>query len=428
MGVGSEWIATKQGGTISIAAVCWALQALACSSEAVPPPADASAATSVAGTNAAGAPATAGSNAANGGRGATGAAGRAGNSSSPAPQRPDPSDDAGAEGADAAVAPDAAVAVDAAVAPDAAVVGSRSTGPGDWVAGDYPADLTGPMWREISGVPGQGSNVRQYKVHVPPSYDPNVPTPLVFCIHGLGQDALLFCVTGAAMPAQSDDKGFILVMPNGYQNSWNAGSCCGEASTQKLDDVALFRAIFKEVGEHVNIDLDRVYATGLSNGGYMSYRLACDAADMVTAIAPGAGAIGINSIGGGTNTESDFTACEPSRPVSVLHIHGTDDPLIDYALLAPSLELMAMKNGCGTATGPAQQPASAGDTTCTSYSGCPAGVEMTSCTVAMGGHCWFGSEDCGTGGGAIGLAIVGNNSDTLNNTAAVWDFFERTTP
>jgi polyhydroxybutyrate depolymerase len=227
------------------------------------------------------------------------------------------------------------------------------------------------------------------------------------------------------MPALSDTGGFVLVMPNGHLNSWNAGTCCGGASNERLDDVALFRAIFAEVGEHVNVDLDRVYATGLSNGGYMSYRLACEAADIFTAVAPGAGAVGINDIGGGTNPASDFTACMPSQPVSVLHVHGTADPLIPYSLQAPSLGLMAAQNGCGTTTKPASLPQSGGDTTCVTYDACPAGIELTGCTIEGGGHCWFGSEDCGTGGGAIGLAIVGANSDTMKSSAAAWGFFER---
>src|SRR6185503_7233112 len=143
----------------------------------------------------------------------------------------------------------------------------------------------------------------------------------------------------AGMNTKSDQAGFILVMPNGFQNSWNAGTCCGGASTSKLDDVALFRALLAEVGKHLNVDHRRVYATGLSNGGYMSYRLACDASDLFAAIAPGAGAVGINSIGGGTNSASDFTACKPTEHVSVLDIHGTSDPLIPYSLQAPSLTL-----------------------------------------------------------------------------------------
>jgi len=156
---------------------------------------------------------------------------------------------------------------------------ASSSGPSDWVAGDYPPGITEENYLEISDVPGQGDNVRQYKVHIPPSYNPKVPAPLVFCIHGLNQDAVMFCVTGAGMDTLSDQAGFVLVMPNGYQNSWNAGTCCGAASAERLDDVALFRAIFEEVKKHVNVDLNRVYVTGLSNGGFMSYRLACEATD-----------------------------------------------------------------------------------------------------------------------------------------------------
>jgi polyhydroxybutyrate depolymerase len=136
--------------------------------------------------------------------------------------------------------------------------------------------------------------------------------------------------------------------------------------------------------------------------------------------------VGTRGIGGGTNTvSSDWTDCTPSRPVSVLALHGTADPLIPYALHKPSLNAIAAGNGCGMHTQPAAAPASAGDTRCESYEGCPSGIELTGCTVEGGGHCWFGSPDCGTGGGDIGLAIVGANSDTLRNTDAVWDFFAR---
>jgi polyhydroxybutyrate depolymerase len=82
-------------------------------------------------------------------------------------------------------------------------------------------------------------------------------------------------------------------MPNGYMNSWNAGTCCGSAVSAGLDDVALLPAIFTEVGRHVNIDLGRVYATGLSNG-----------------------AIGTSAIGGGTSTTSDLVMCAPTGPAA----------------------------------------------------------------------------------------------------------------
>lgn len=214
--------------------------------------------------------------------------------------------DAGALDQDAAVG----LPTDASVPTQSPV---RGTGPGDWVAGDYPKDLAAQTYLELEDVPGQAGHTRQYKVHVPPSYVPTTPMPVVFCIHGLGQNAVMFCVDGAGMPTKADAAGFILVMPNGYQNSWNAGTCCGAAVDAKLDDVALMRAIFKEVAIHLNIDQARVYATGLSNGGYMSYRLACEASDLFVAVAPGAGAIGMNDIGGGAAIAGDFAACAPTQ-------------------------------------------------------------------------------------------------------------------
>jgi Esterase PHB depolymerase len=165
---------------------------------------------------------------------------------------------------------------------------------GDWGSGDYPpGDITAQNYLTISGVKGQQGNDRQYKVHVPPSYSPATPMPVLFCLHGLFQNAVMFCLdTGVAWNTKSDAEGFILVMPNGYQNSWNGGTCCGAAATAGLDDVSLIRAIFAEVSTHLNVDPHRVYATGLSNGGYLSYRLACEASDIFVAIAPAAGAVG----------------------------------------------------------------------------------------------------------------------------------------
>jgi polyhydroxybutyrate depolymerase len=179
-----------------------------------------------------------------------------------------------------------------------------------------------------------------------------------------------------------------------------------------LDDVALIKAILADVGTHANVDSRRVFATGLSNGGYLSYRLACEAADVFTAVAPGAG--GISGI-----------ECRPGRPISVLDIHGTNDNLVPYSLQASSQATIATANGCSTATVPATVPASGGDTTCLTRTGCPAGIEVTACTVQGGGHDWFGDPGCGTGAGVLGCAVVGPNSNFMVNTTAAWDFFSR---
>jgi polyhydroxybutyrate depolymerase len=342
----------------------------------------------------------------------------------------------GASRGDAAESPVDADATrpDASPGSDAATACARCTGSGDWTAGDYPPDVHAQTYLTIRGVPGQGDSVRGYKVHVPPSYRPDVGMPLLFAIHGLGQNAVMYAVDGAQWPAKADSEGFILVMPNGnVQNadgswgvtgSWNAGECCGGAAQNGVDDVALIRAILGEVGKHVNVDLSRVYATGFSNGGFLSFRLACEAADLFTAIAPAAGAVGSPTLAPMGVGNASFTVCKPSAKVPVLALHGDADSLVPYRYMKPSLDLFAAANGCSTSTAPASQPASGGDTTCVSYGGCPSGVEVTGCTVAAGGHCWFGSSTCGTGVD-VGNLFVGNNSDTLKNTDAAWAFLKR---
>jgi polyhydroxybutyrate depolymerase len=303
---------------------------------------------------------------------------------------------------------------------------------GDWTPGDYPSGFADAgSYLTISGVQGQMGNAREYAVHVPTGYHNSTPVPALFCIHGLGQTASLFCLDpGVAWPAKGDREGFVVIMPNGYQNSWNGGTCCGGAAQAKLDDVALMRAIFAEVGKHVNIDLRRVYATGLSNGGFMSYRLACEASDLFVAVAPSAGAVGTAAAGSGisaltTGLTTDLTGCSPTHKVSVLDIHGTSDPLVPYADQAPSLALVQAANGCSATQHAASVPPSGGDTTCVSFTGCTScpKVQITGCTVDGGGHCWFGSNDCGTGGGSFGTGIVGNNSNFMKNTDSIWNFF-----
>ena len=290
----------------------------------------------------------------------------------------------------------------------------------DWKAGDYPPDIHAQDYLEIANIPGQ-NGPRGFKAHLPPSYDPSKPMPLLFAIHGLAQNAVMFAVDGSGFPAKSDKEGFILIMPTGNEKtgaawgttgSWNAGSCCGGAQSSGVDDVAFFRAMVKEVSTHANVDLNRVYATGLSNGAYMSYRLACEAADVFAAVAPGAGGVIVE-------------ACTPSRPVPVLAVHGDADPIVNYGRsYKDGLDKLALANKCSATSMPATDPSSTDEATCITYAGCPSGVEVSGCTIAGGGHCWFGDATCGTGA-AVGTVIVGNNSKTFNNTDAAWAFLKR---
>jgi polyhydroxybutyrate depolymerase len=300
----------------------------------------------------------------------------------------------------------------------------------DWVAGDYPPNLSAQTFLTLGGLPGQGTRQRGYKVHVPKGYDPKVPAPVLYAFHGFLQNAPMFVINGTGFVPKSDQEGFILVMPNGAQEdglggSWNAGVCCGAAAAQKLDDVGFVRAIHGELQKHLNIDAQRVYATGFSNGGFMTHRLGCEASDLFAAIAPIAASIGTSELGStGTHRDPDLKACTPERPVAVLTVHGDADGIVPYAGMKPSLDHWARENGCRETSVPATQPMSGGDTTCVTYEGC-AGVEVTGCTVRGGGHCWFGDASCGTGAPGIGNLFVGNNSSYLKTSDAVWSFVSR---
>ena len=161
---------------------------------------------------------------------------------------------------------------------------------------------------------------RPAEVHRPSDYDPTQPYPLVILLHGFGtmgwvQDVYFGTSTIV------DEKQFVLVVPDGTTNAngrqfWNGTpACCGAGSG--VDDVGYLRGLVDETSAEYNIDASRVYFVGHSNGGFMSYRMACEASDVVTAIASLAGA-----------TFATEEECTPDQPVSVLQIHGTDDATI----------------------------------------------------------------------------------------------------
>lgn len=160
----------------------------------------------------------------------------------------------------------------------------------------------------------EGMQPRTFYLNIPPKYTPDTPVPLLFGFHGLGGSAKSFREE-SQIDVFTNDANVISVFPNGYgsiagaENSWNAGSCCGLANLSQQDDVKLISIITKSVQELYNIDKKNVWAIGFSNGGMMSYRLACELSDQFTAIGVGAGALMTST-------------CSPPNPVSVIHIHG----------------------------------------------------------------------------------------------------------
>ncbi|NBW92376.1 MAG: hypothetical protein EBR53_07995 [Actinobacteria bacterium] len=166
----------------------------------------------------------------------------------------------------------------------------------------------------------EGMQARTYLLFVPSTYSKDKPIPLMLGFHGLGGSARTFN-NSLNLSSYSQDLNFILAIPNGWgteagtQNSWNAGNCCGSANSNQIDDVGLVRAIVDSLTRKYTIDSSRVWAIGFSNGGMLSYRLACEFSEKITAIGVGGGAMMLNS-------------CSPPRVVSVVHLHGNLDETV----------------------------------------------------------------------------------------------------
>ena len=159
-------------------------------------------------------------------------------------------------------------------------------------------------------------NIRNYKILKPKNYDPKKKYPFILSLHGFtsngGGQARFFPLADLA-----EKHGFLYCFPSGLECSWNAtNACCDFAN--KHDDSAYLRGLIFWVQKEYSIDKKKVYVTGLSNGGFMSYRMAQDHADLITAIVPFAG-VGFKN-----------WPRKPKNPVSVLHIHGTKDSTIKW--------------------------------------------------------------------------------------------------
>jgi len=181
-------------------------------------------------------------------------------------------------------------------------------------------DVIDPIDPTLHTMSVDGSNPRTYNLYIPNGYVENKPVPLVLGFHGLGGSATSFDAS-SKLSLFFQDMNFILVLPNGWgseagsQNSWNAGICCAPATNSGIDDVQFVRAILNSISKNYSVDNSRIWAMGFSNGGMMSYRLACELSEKIAAIGVGGGALVVES-------------CSPPRPVSVIHIHGNLDETV----------------------------------------------------------------------------------------------------
>jgi polyhydroxybutyrate depolymerase len=269
-----------------------------------------------------------------------------------------------------------------------------------------------------------GGEVRKYRIHVPASFAPAKPAPLLFALHGGGGN-MDFQANDAryGLISASEKEGFVVVFPNGYSErrggrlaTWNAGNCCGDARDDNSDDVGFIRRIVDEVTARMNIDRNRIYATGMSNGAMMAYRLACEMSDVFK---------GIAAVAGTDNTRS----CNPRNPVSVLHIHAKDDDHVlfnggagpqvhgkanvtDFASVPDTVAKWTQLNGCNATPKRILEKDGA---YCEVYFPCKDKAEVQLCVTDSGGHSWPGAAR--TRGEPASQAISANE--------VMWDFFTR---
>lgn len=215
---------------------------------------------------------------------------------------------------------------------------------------------------------------RKYYVHAPKSYTGKEEVPLVIVLHGGGDDAeIAEKMTGFSEKAEQEN--FIVAYPEGFGwvKTWNAGFCCGGAVDDDRDDVGFIRELIDRLAGEYEIDTDRVFVTGPSNGGFLTYRIGSELADKVAAIAPVAASMG--------NYQ------QPAEPVPVIAFHGAKDLNVPFdggvGLLSmsrvenksvpDSVAFWAEANSCDSNYA---ESAVSSDLKKWSYSGCEAPVEL----------------------------------------------------
>ena len=165
------------------------------------------------------------------------------------------------------------------------------------------------------------SVVRQFFVYVGSEYQNNAP--VLFVLHGYTSRGLWIMNYSGFQPI-ADEAGLIVVYPQGTllpstgQTHWNVG---GWTTGSTTDDVGFLNKVINFIDNDYSIDTKRIYSTGMSNGGYMSYKLACDLSSRIAAVVSVTGSM----------TDQTFDGCNPSHPTSVAQIHGLQDNVVSYS-------------------------------------------------------------------------------------------------
>jgi len=243
---------------------------------------------------------------------------------------------------------------------------------------------------------------RQAIVHVP-ARPAAAKLPVLYHFPGLGEYPQIAEDTGQLVAA-SNRHGYVLVVPAHFGFGWQgvpAGTPFPDA-----DDPGYIRALNTVLLQRFSGDATRVYASGMSNGGFFTNLVGCKLSDVFAAIAPVAGQL------------SDVAGCSPSRPMPIVSFHGDADAIVPYATVASALAFWARHNRCGTGTDDVALPdvAPADGTTVIrhTYRGCPAGAPVVLYQIVGGGHTWPGGTPYPVDTGALTKDISAND--------VIWQF------
>jgi len=271
-----------------------------------------------------------------------------------------------------------------------------------------------------------GDRERYYYVHTPEGYNGTTPLPVVLNLHGGGGNADA-ARRQSRMNEVADRNGFIVVYPEGSGRlrhkllTWNAGSCCAYAVDHQIDDVGFIRALLDDLSSKYKIDARRVYATGISNGAMMAYRLACEMPDRIAAIGPVAGTMGVDGP-------------VPDRGVPLIHFHGLQDrnvPFqggfgpngllkVDHRSVPDTIAWWCRANHCDSENPTVEKRP---DVTIQRYAlradAGIAGAPIELYELIEGGHTWPGGIDLTSGLG------TGNLVTTVDASELMWKFFEQ---
>lgn len=250
---------------------------------------------------------------------------------------------------------------------------------------------------------------RLYTVHIPTNYEPGSSLPLVINMHGFGsnrQQQQLY----ANMDPIADENNFFIVYPDGVSSAWNVGWDFGSTA----DDVGFINALIDQLIADYNIDNDRVYSTGMSNGGFMSYVLVCELPNRIAAIA---------SVTGGM-VPNLLNSCDPGRAIPIMQIHGTEDDVVPYGgnLIAAPVEstvnFWVTNNSCNDnplITDIEDIDPDDGSTAQNfRYGECDESSDVEFYRIEGGGHTWPGA-----------FIQIGSTNQDFDASEEIWRFFDQ---